>query len=190
MKKIASLFVFLALIACGSSDKPELSPDASSTEAVQEAPTPEPEVRTDNLICPQVAVLREADEEFDYGGEKPNPGQLVAKARLGKITGDCAYRKKEGSETGIDISFKLEALAMRGPRLGGDQVSFPYFLAVVDPSDVVLSRQLMTAQFHFSGDNKVAELAEPLHVFIPLPIKDLPSGPHYRVLIGFTKSIR
>jgi hypothetical protein len=190
MKKIASLFVFLALVACGSSDKPELSQDAPSAEPIQETPLPEPEVRTDNLICPQVAILREAEEEFDYGGEKPNPGQLVAKARLRKIGGNCAYRKREGRETGIDIAFKLEVAAARGPRLGGDQVSFPYFLAVVDPSDTVLSRQVMTAQFDFSGGKKVTDTVEPLHVFIPLPVKDLPSGPHYRVLIGFTKSIR
>ncbi|MFA5041659.1 MAG: hypothetical protein WC464_08515 [Bdellovibrionales bacterium] len=176
MKKTGYLFVLLAVAACGGSDKPKVA------ETV-----PEPEIRTENLICPQVAIIKQAEEEFDYGGEKPDAAQLVAKARLKKIEGDCAYRNRE-EKSGIDIAFKLNAAAARGPRLGGDQVSFPYFIAVVDPSDAVLSRQIVTAQFKFEGDKKVAEITEPLHVFIPMKPKELLVGPSYRVLIGFTKS--
>jgi hypothetical protein len=180
MKKFGSLFILLALVAC-SSDKPEPPKDAS----------PEPEIKTENLICPQVAIIKEADEVFDYGGaEKPDADQLVSKARLKAISGDCAYRKGDEKESGIDIAFTLNAAAARGPRLGGNEVSFPYFIAVVDPAENILSRQVVTAQFKFSGENKVTETYDPLHVFIPMPEKDLTSGPDYRVLIGFTKSER
>ncbi len=182
MKKFGLLLVLFALTSCGSGDdKPKISEE--------EMAAPEPEIRTDNLICPQVAILRQADEEFDYGGEKPDASQFVAKARLKKIEGDCAYRK-DSDPAGIDISFKLHASAMKGPRLGGDQISFPYFIAVVDPADAVLNREVVTAQFKFSGDNKIAEIVEPLHVFIPISAKELITGPSYRVLIGFTKSTR
>ncbi|MFA4993757.1 MAG: hypothetical protein WC521_00405 [Bdellovibrionales bacterium] len=181
MKKFGSLLILLALVACSSNKKPEVSEEISM---------PEPEIRTDNLICPQVAILRQADEEFDYGGEKPDVTQFVAKASLKQIKGDCAYRKDEDDPTGIDISFKVRVSAMKGPRLGGNQISFPYFIAVVDPSDAVLQRQVLTAQFRFTGDSKVAEIEEPLHVFIPVSAKNLITGPSYRVLIGFTKSSR
>ena len=177
MKKISILFALLALAACADSGK---------SEPPKEAPPPKAELKTENMICPQVAILKEADETFDYGGEKPDPAQLVAKARLNKITGDCAYRTDAKKGIGIDITFTVQELAARGPRLGGNQVGFPYFIAVVDPADAVLNRQIVTAQFKFSGADKVVEINEPLHVFIPLTEKTLSAGPDYRVLIGFT----
>ena len=181
MNKFGLLFVLFALASCGGgNDKPKVA---------EEEIMPEPEIRTDNLICPQVAILRQADEEFDYGGEKPEVSQLVAKAHLKNIEGDCAYRKNS-DPPGIDISFKVHASAVKGSRLGGDRVSFPYFIAVVDPVDAILNRQVVTAEFKFLGDDKVSEIVEPMHVFIPMPAKELITGPSYRVLIGFTKSSR
>lgn len=183
MKKFGLLFGVLALVSCAGGDKPEPS---------KEAPPAKAELNTDNIICPQVAVLKEAEEAFDYGGEKPAEAQLVAKAHLNKINGDCAYRKddEKNKKTGIDIAFTVQAAASRGPRLGGNQVSFPYFIAVVDPAENILSRQVVTAQFKFSGTDKVKEISEPLHVFIPMPESGLPAGPDYRVLIGFVKPNR
>jgi hypothetical protein len=178
MKKFLGLCLLLAFAACASDDKAEPSKDATP---------PAPEVKTENLICPQVAILKEADEAFDFGRENHDDANLVAKARLKGISGDCAYRKDEKKPTGIDISFTLNAVAARGPRLGGNQTSFPYFIAVVDPSDAVLSRQIVTAEFKFSGERVFAEMYDPLHVFIPIPTKDLTFGPDYRVLIGFIK---
>ncbi|MDR3424477.1 MAG: hypothetical protein P4M13_05290 [Alphaproteobacteria bacterium] len=177
MKKYGILLaLFLALAACADSDK---SP-AKDQPAM-------PEIKTDNLICPQVAILQEAQETFDYGGEKPDPAQLIAKARLKKIDGDCAYRAddKDGKKSGIDISFTLQEAAARGPRLEGAQASFPYFVAVVDPADNILSRQTLTAQFKFSGSDQVTVSSDPLHVFIPLSPQELLAGPDYRVLVGF-----
>lgn len=174
MKNLLSLFVLLTLVACAGGETPEAEISAP----------PEPEVRTDNLICPQVAILKAAEERFDYGGERPEAAQLVAKALMKKISGDCAYRK-DGDETGIDISFDLEAVAARGPRLGGNRVSLPYFIAVMNPADDVLNRQIVTAEFIFSSGEGLSEIKEPLRVFIPMPAQALPSGPAYRVLVGF-----
>jgi hypothetical protein len=178
MKKFGILFALLVLAACADSDK----------SAPKDTPPAKPELKTENMICPQVAILKQADEAFDYGGEKPDAAQLVAKARLKAIAGDCAYRKDDEEKgSGIDIAFTLQEVAARGPRLGGDQIGFSYFIAVVNPAENILNRQIMTAQFKFSGDSKVAETNEPLHVFIPLPETSLAAGPDYRVLIGFTK---
>lgn len=175
MKKFALLALVLTLAACAGDDKPD-----EAKKAENEAKTAAPKIKTDDLICPQVAILQEAEEISDYGGEEPDPSQLVAKARMVSIAGDCSYRKD-----GIDISFSLHLTARRGPRLGGEQVSFPYFVAIVDPAENIPSRQVVTAQFKFSGLDKTAEDDEALHVFIPLPQKDQLSGPNYRVLTGF-----
>jgi acetylornithine/N-succinyldiaminopimelate aminotransferase len=137
------------------------------------------ENKTNELICPQVAILQPAQEIFDYGGENPDPAQLVARVKMQSIEGDCGYQKN-----GIDINFTLHLSALRGPRLGGDKFSMPFFIAIVDPSENIISRQTVTAQFHFAG-SKTAMDDEALHVFIPLPEKDQLGGPDYRVLTGF-----
>jgi len=178
-KKLGLLCILLALTACGSDntsgdksvDKDKTDKSTSSKDKIDP---------TKNLICPQVAILQAGEEIYDYGGEKPDPSQLVAKARMRSIEGDCGYVKD-----GIDIAFTLHMRAQRGSRLGAGHVSFPYFIAIVDPAENVVSRQTVTAQFDFSGMDKVAEDNEPLHVFIPISEQAIPAGPAYRVLVGF-----
>ncbi len=173
MKKFPLLIVLFALASCAGDSKPE-----------SEAP-PKPEVKTKHLICPQVAIVKEAEEIIDYGQEEADPSKLVAKAKMTKIEGDCAYRKGEASDSGIDIEFRLQSIAMRGPRLEGSKAGFPFFVAVLDPGDTVINRQMLSANYRFSGEGKLAELNEAMHVFIPLPEESLIGGPDYRVLIGF-----
>jgi len=182
MKKVGIFLVLLTLVACASdndkSDKQKAEKETKPAEAV---------LNTEDLICPQVAILQEAQEMFDYGGEKPDPAQLVAKARMRDIVGDCAYRKgnSDKKKDGIDISFVIHSVAARGPRLGGAQATFPYFIAVVDPSEDILNRQVITAQYKFSSSDKVAFDDEKMHIFIPLPTSEQQSGPDYRVLVGY-----
>jgi hypothetical protein len=180
-KKLSLLCLLLALTACGSDD----TSGDKSIDKDKEAKSSSSKDKIDpskNLICPQVAILQAGEEVFDYGGEKPDPSQLVAKARMRSIAGDCGYLPN-----GIDIAFTLHMGAKRGPRLGSGQVSFPYFIAIVDPAENVISRQIVTAQFSFADLDKTAERDDPLHVFIPLSEQSIPAGPAYRVLIGFQK---
>ncbi len=185
MKKRLVIISLLALAACGS-DNTSGDKSTDSDKSSKHAAPKESDTVTKNLICPQVAILQAGEEVMDYGDEKPDPSQLVAKARMKNLEGDCGYRTgtKDGKD-GIDINFTLHMRAEKGAHLGGAQTSFPYFIAIVDPSENIISRQVMTAQFHFSGLDKVAVDDEPLHVFVPLPEKAMLSGPDYRVLVGF-----
>ena len=175
------LLSLLALAACGSDGDKKAKADESADKPKKE------EIKTDDLICPQVAILQEAQDIQDYGGEKPDPAQAVAAAHMVKIDGDCAYHKdeKKKAKNGIDISFTLHLDAWRGPRLGGNDTSFPYFVALVDPSENILSRQILTAHFTFSGADKKTADEEKLHIFIPLSAEEMQAGPDYRVLVGF-----
>jgi len=174
MNRFIILFLLFFVTACASDKADSSKEDKSDKQA-------ETKLNTDDLICPQVAILVDAQNHVDYGGEKPNEDQLVASARMINVEGDCAYRKN-----GIDISFTLHMSARRGPRLGGDQVNFPFYVAVIDPSENILNRQLITARFSFS-DNRHAGDDEKMHVFIPLTKDALQGGPSYRVLMGFQK---
>ncbi len=176
MKKFGILFLVLVLAACGGGDKPTVSKDTDDVPAKTEAK----KLKLTDLICPQTAILEQAQKVSDYGGEAPDPAQLVAEARMTAVKGDCAYRKD-----GIDIAFTLHLQAARGKRLGGSQVELPLFIAVVDPAEKILNKQTLTAQFKFSGSEKITDTDDLLHVFIPLSEAALQSGPDYRVLVGF-----
>jgi hypothetical protein len=167
----------LMLSACGSNDEKKTDlkrAEEKSAEAkprTSQAPTP---------ICPQVAVVRGLDIVRDYGAETPDPSQLIAAAKLLGTDGECEY-----VDQGIDVTFHANMAAKRGPRLGGSHISFPIFVAVLDPDDNVLNKSLMTAEVNFNSDGGTVNHAEALHVFIPLPKDKQSQGPHYKVLTGF-----
>ncbi len=169
---LASFLLLGALAACGS-DKKDKSADADADAATEHEDKALPH-------CPQVAIVSDLAEIHDYGTAKPDPANLVAASKMQAVSGDCGYR-----DDGIDIAFTLHFLAARGPRLDGKRMEFPFFVAIVDPDGNIVDKNMMTAEFKFSGDDKTADRDEDLHVFIPLPKKQQKTGPDYRVLTGF-----
>ncbi len=134
-------------------------------------PKPAP-VKTENLICPQTAILHAAQKAVDG----------AVQARLTGVDGDCAYRKDA-----IDLKFTLHMAARRidPPFVDKKTTDFPIFVALLDPSDSLVARQILTASFAFSGTDPAMGVDMPLHVSIPLAKEAQPSGPDYRVLVGF-----
>jgi hypothetical protein len=164
----------LALTGCGDSKKDEVKIDE---EPATEIAVPKNKTLP---ICPQVAIMRELELVRDYGGEKPADDQLVASAYMKKVVGTCSYK-----DNGVDISFELQMQSGRGPRLGGLHTSFPYFIAVIDPNETILNKELMTTEFSFASDKQDTTHSEDLHIFLPLKITERDKAPDYRVLIGF-----
>ncbi len=129
-------------------------------------------------LCPQVAILRDVERVEDYGREAADPSNLVAIAVMKKIDGSCKY-----DDDGVNVVFDLGLAAEKGPRLGSDQISFPFFVSLVTPEDKVRAKEMMTVLFAFPSGGKLVEKTEPLRVFLPLkPEEDASS---YRVLLGF-----
>ena len=129
-------------------------------------------------LCPQTAFVRELERVNDYGADMPDEKTLVAAAKMKSVDGTCDYR-----DEGVDVNFTLKIIAGKKERLGGDKIGFPFFVSIIDPEGKILSKELMTADFEFSGDKKTAERTEILHVFIPMA-KDA-DGTNYQVLMGF-----
>ncbi|MDD3181444.1 MAG: hypothetical protein PHD48_01355 [Alphaproteobacteria bacterium] len=128
--------------------------------------------------CPQVAILRSVEKMEDYGSDAIDPSNLVAIGYMNKIEGGCDYNDK-----GVDVTFNLKMTANKGLRLGGDKVSFPFFVSVLKPDESVLGKELMTASFSFAEGTKVTELVQPLHVFLPLTEEE--DAANFRVLVGY-----
>lgn len=128
--------------------------------------------------CPQVVSVHELDEMADHGREAMVPDTLVATALMKLIEGQCEY-----DDDGAEVSFNLHMEAKKGPRLGGQTVSFPYFVSLVSPSSEVISKEIMSQEFEFEDEQLQVTKIEPLRVFIPL-LEDEDAA-NYRVLLGF-----
>ena len=128
--------------------------------------------------CPQTAIIRELERVKDYGNDTPEDANLVATSFMKTVQGQCI-----SSDKGVDVNFQLTLLAGRGPRLGSDHFSFPYFISVVDSNRQILSKEMLTAEFKFGDEKKITTDTEALHVFIPLDKGADAKG--YQVLMGF-----
>jgi len=181
LRHLFLLFPMVAMLAACGHDDPEQEKEKETNKAANKEIQKEDERLP---ICPQTAIVRELDEIRDYGRENPIDEQLVAKATMHSVDGTCEYRDTK-KEHGINILFDLSMIAMRGPRLGGLRTTFPYFVAVVDPSGNVLNKNEMRADIHFSSNNEPANVEQSLHVFIPLDKKSWSTGPQYQVLMGW-----
>jgi hypothetical protein len=168
------------LISCSHDDKKDKVQDEADKDDKQKT---ESNIKKNPPICPQVAILRPLQDMRDYGHDTPDLSQLVAAARLENVSGECEYK-----DNGIDITFDLTMSAVRATRLGGHHASFPYFAAVLDGADTIINKEMFTAEFNFSDDKPNVTSTNSLHVFIPLDKSQLPTGPTYRVLIGFQET--
>lgn len=128
--------------------------------------------------CPQVAILRSVEKFEDYGYDSIDPANLVAVGTMQKVEGQCEYE-----DNGVHVTFDLVMNAQKGPRLGGDKVSFPYFVSVVKPDETVSGKELMTASFNFDEGTKRAVVSQSLHIFLPLAKNE--DASNFRVLTGF-----
>jgi len=127
--------------------------------------------------CPQVAIVRALETFNDYGNNAIDPSNLVAVAKMDDVVGTCEY-----NDDGVDIGFTVSMRALKGKRLGGTQVSMPYFVSVVSDNDDVYSKELMTAKFVFDK-TPIANFEEQLHIKLPYMNNKKLTG--MRVLLGF-----
>lgn len=127
--------------------------------------------------CPQVAIIRALETFNDHGSDTAVPENLVAVAKMDDVTGACQYGEK-----GVDLDFTVSMRALKGKRLGGNNVSMPFFVSVVNDHNKVVSKEYMTASFKFK-DTPVASFQEKIHVNLPYKGEGKLTGK--RVLLGF-----
>ena len=179
MNRLKSTFLsFLMLISAAACSSSVLSLEENK-----------PEIKLNNLICSQVAILREAQEALDYGTGKltdtVNEAQpLLLKARMANVDGTCKY-VKDGDESGVDINFSIASIAVREDSGESQKFTLPYFIAIVDPANEIVTRRIGEVEYKFSSKNKIAEAKVTIKAFIPIPEEKLAIGPAYKVLIGF-----
>lgn len=172
---------------------PETAPDSVSAAATDTVTAdtaqivkPGPAPADAPKECPGVAVLPDTKSitYFDDPEGKPT-GALVARASLVDIKGGCDY-----TPTGVivDIDMIMKGRITDKGRYEGRRdleafMTFPYFVAVMDPSGKMIDKKILATAMRFKPQIDDLDHAEKITQTIPLP--DIAQGPKYTITVGF-----
>jgi hypothetical protein len=155
-----ALLWVLALAACGSSE-PELPPAQP---------------------CPAALLLDGADRTSAYrAGAEPRPDELRYIAVLTDLSSACRYYS-DASGQGVDVDLSFKLIAERGPALSGSE-QVTYFVATVGPGGQIFSRDVLSGDLPFTGDEERVGLSEDLT--LRLPSITPAQGGTYALYVGF-----
>lgn len=134
----------------------------------------------DPRACPRVAILDDAANVTVFN----EPGavdltDVVARAALSNIRGGCEYFDEE-----VDVTFDVTLSAERGAALSGNQTSFDYFVTILDPTGIVIAKQVFRTPVVFPEGVFRAGALESLEQTIPLPVEGADARA-YSILLGF-----
>ena len=167
LRRGCALTAVLLAAACGSDEEETTAPEEFRV-VVEEAV----------FGCPDVSILRDAAQRVTFAGGGRDLTNIVAEVEISDFNGECGYR-----ETDVVVELTVEFLAIAGPQMTGDAVSFPYFVAILDPEDRVLAKQVFQASATIEEGDAGGVVREDLQQVIPLD--RTAAGPAYQILLGF-----
>lgn len=170
----------VADITGGDSPKADMADASSSAAAAGPAPANAPKE------CPGVEVLPDTKSitYFDDPEGKPS-GELIARAALSDIKGGCDYTS---SGVVVDIDMIMQGKITDKGRYEGRKdleafMTFPYFVAVMDPDGKMIDKKIMATAMRFKPEINDLDHAEKITQTIPL--SDITKGPQYTITVGF-----
>lgn len=136
--------------------------------------------------CPGVEVLPDTKSitYFDDPDGKPT-GEMIARASLTDIRGGCDYT---ADGVIVDIDMIMQGRITDKGRYEGRRdleafMTFPYFVAVMDPSGKMIDKKIMATAMRFKPEIDDLDHAEKITQNIPLP--DISQGSKYTITVGF-----
>ncbi|MFN4309263.1 MAG: hypothetical protein ACK4FK_01625 [Ferrovibrio sp.] len=139
---VPALLIAASLLAACGSKKPNLPP------------------------CPRVGILGDAQKATQF---RDGPGRdltdVTFETELLDYNGECRYEDKQAA---VVVTFVLQVAATRGPAATSAEAQVPYFIAIVDKQQNVLSRERFVARIPFRDGRRRLAVAEELEQRIPL----------------------
>lgn len=116
--------------------------------------------------CPRVGILGDAQKATQY---RDGPGRdltdVTFETELLDYNGGCKFEDKQ---TTVVISFILQVGATRGPAATQPEAQVPYFVALVDKQQNVLSRSRFVARIPFKDGQRRVVVGDELEQVLPL----------------------
>jgi hypothetical protein len=162
----------LVLAACGTDDTVDDEPEQPEVRVV---------VPDEPTGCPRVVVLRDAAQAVEFRPGGSDLTDMVARATFGDFEGGCEYY-----DEGVTVNLTLTLFSELGPAARSREAEFQYFVAILDPQQTVLEKEVFATTFTFPEGRNV--VAVPEDVIPRIPLDRLATGPAYNVVLGFQLS--
>ena len=132
--------------------------------------------------CPRAAIVDEAKVAAYYReGTGRDLTDITFEVGIPSLTGVCEYDFGEGTvRVGSVLTIGLEA--KRGPAGDAESVEVPYFVAVVDPEQRILAKQVFRPRLTFAESGIRAQAIEEIEQIFAIGPEYV--GEDYEILVG------
>ena len=154
-----------------------LSSQNEEPDQVQQA-----DLRIDNN-CPYVEIVDELSSFSEFSGSSSSESNLISRVTLNQVESSCDINNNQIT---LDLKLSFEgALGPKAKRSSNDKpfFSYPFFVAVTNPSNVILAKEVFAASMTYERKEKTHNYFENIRHIIPINNKSQASK--YKVMIGF-----
>jgi hypothetical protein len=133
---------------------------------------------TSTMTCPKIMAAPGADTIAIFGPTGHELKDVVVGGKIDAISAQCA--------PGKDMIVMNAAIRFEAERISNaiTEASFPYFVALVDPSRKVLTENQFSVSFKFLPAEPARHVPTE-NITVNLPVKDQATGSDYTVFVGF-----
>ena len=126
------------------------------------------------MACPssQIAV------PSDRFGHSDDEGRIRYVATIEQLVSDCRINE---DYVAVDLAFNVKA--ERGPVFEDQPINLTYYIATIDPSRVIVDKQLLNVVMALEPEQAESVVREELTLHLPLP--DEATGSNYNLYLGF-----
>ena len=129
--------------------------------------------------CPRVSILRDAAEVTRFReGPGREPRDMRLQGRFGELASRCDL-----DDGRVVARTSIELLAERGPAASEPAQDLAFFVAVIDPSERILAKEVFHTRFEFAADGRRSAVVE--HVEQRFTLRPGEYMARYAVLVGF-----
>jgi len=178
-----SVLWLMAALAAGFLASPARAQYGSPPEPVPEPYKPEDSEpqgkKRADTTCPSIAVLADANRSTVFDGKGKDVTDIVYQAHLSNPVLDC--RHKKGSQ--LNITVKVTVGAELGLAANTREIEIPYFVAIIDPEQMVVTKEKGVALVKIARDGRTGSL-EVESPTIKLALEEDTVGADLEVLLG------
>jgi hypothetical protein len=130
------------------------------------------------ITCPSTDIIGPVGSVSRFGVPTGSFAQLAYRASFTNIHGTCDI-----DDDGVTVKVSVTILAEAGPAATATSADFPYFVAVLDPRQRIIAKQVLTDTISFGGSQHRGGATDTFDQRIPLRNPKLASD--YHVFVGF-----
>lgn len=128
--------------------------------------------------CPEIAILNDAARLTKFGERGGRDFMDIQyEAALTSIGGKCRFDDDEA-----EVNLAFDVMVKRGAAMAGNELTLPYFVAVLRSDQRVVSKRNFTAKLRFGSGDKV--LMDRISIRDVVAPHSKATGSAYEVVVG------